>query len=195
MPINYQLEGVERVKSNLEKCKGEFRREQLLKVEKASQYLMNYIQRNKLSGQVLKRRTGNLAIKGMNYNVKEENNDIIGRVGNRMPYAKIHEFGGDIHPKTAKYLTIPLDEAKTPAGVLKKPAREWGETFFTKIGIDKLLMFTKETGRPVPIFVLVKSVHIPERPYFRPSIREAKDKIIEIIGEAVKLAVRVANGQ
>jgi hypothetical protein len=79
--------------------------------------------------------------------------------------------------------------------VLRKQASEWGETFCRKIGVDKLLMFSNETGKPVPIFLLVRSVHIPKRPYFRPAIREAKDKILEIIGEAVKLAVRVANGQ
>jgi phage gpG-like protein len=59
--------------------------------------------------------------------------DIQGRLGSALPYAKIHETGGTITAKKSKYLTIPLPAALGPNGVpKKKSAKEWDNTFIAK---------------------------------------------------------------
>ncbi len=40
-----------------------------------------------------------------------------------VPYARLHELGGVITPKRAKFLTIPMPDNMTPAGVTRKSAR------------------------------------------------------------------------
>lgn len=39
-----------------------------------------------------------------------------------VPYARIQEYGGEVRPTKARYLTIPLKEALTPSGVPKYPS-------------------------------------------------------------------------
>jgi phage gpG-like protein len=54
--------------------------------------LQQHVQQNKLSGQVLKRRTGRLRA-SINTKVEREGNRIIGSVGTNVIYAAVHEFG------------------------------------------------------------------------------------------------------
>ncbi len=189
--VEVKVEGVEKVSQTMKKFRNDLRGENYKKMTEATIYLMNYIQRNKLSGQVLKRRTGRLA-SGMGYTVKDEYGNIVGRVGNKVVYAAIHETGGTIRPKTAKFLTIPMPAALTPAGVVRKPARQWTDTFVRTIRGNKYI-FSKEGGRAVPIFLLKQSVKIPKRPYFGPSLEETKGHIFELLGQAVETAVSIAN--
>ena len=191
--VNVRVEGVARAVNNLERFQNKLRQEQKKNIREASVYLMNYIQRNKLSGQVLSRRTGHLA-GSIKYTVEESGTSFMGRVGSSLEYSAIHETGGTITAKRAKYLTIPLQSAMTPAGVVRKPARKWADTFVRKIS-NNLFIFSKESGRPVPIFLLKKSVKIPKRPYIAPALEETKSKLIDIIKEAVEIAVRVGNGE
>ncbi len=153
-------------------------------------YIKNYIQKNKLSGQVLRRRSGQLA-KSLSFEVFQKGKDVAGRVGTPKIYSRIHELGGTITAKNTKYLTIPLKAAMTPAGVLRKPAKEYGNTFVRTIGKNKI-MFTTEKGRLEPIFLLKTSVKIPQRPYFRPALKETQKKVSLIVGESVKTALRIA---
>ncbi|MBI9113209.1 phage virion morphogenesis protein [Maridesulfovibrio ferrireducens] len=77
-------------------------------------------------------------------------------VGTNVTYARIHQEGGTITPKRAKYLAIPL----TPAAKVKRPL-EWEDTFirkgiiFRNLGNDKI----------EALYKLQKSVKIPARPY------------------------------
>lgn len=90
-----------------------------------------------------------------------------------------------IRPKTAQYLTIPLDAAKTGVGVGKGSARygPWGETFVAKSKKGNLIIFGRQKmygsvkvkgekvkglrilrmGKIVPLFLLKKQVQIPAR--------------------------------
>lgn len=191
MPItaDIKVNGEKTVMENLDKARRVVETEKGRKMEQASIYLMNYIQRKKLSGDPLKRRTGNL-VRAMNYNVTENNGDVVGKVGNRMVYSAIHETGGTIKAKKGKYLTIPLPAAMTPAGVLRKPARQWENTF-----VRGKVIFQRRGEKNVPLFVLKESVDIPARPYISTSLKETRDRIIKIIGEIIQTAVKVGNGQ
>ena len=187
--VEVKVEGVEKVSQTMKKFRSDLKGENFKKMTEASVYLMNYVQRNKLSGQVLKRRTGRL-VGGMGYTVKDEYGNIVGRVGDKVVYAAIHETGGTIRPKTAKFLTIPLAAALTPAGVLRKPARQWNNTYVA----GGIIWQAKEKGQmSIPLFVLKRSVTIPARPYMGPALEETKEHIFKILGQAVETAVTIAN--
>lgn len=64
-----------------------------------------------------------------------------------LPYAAIQEFGGTIRPKNKRFLTIPLPDAKTPAGALKGGARlvQRGSKYFTADG-DPTFIFRSKRG-------------------------------------------------
>jgi hypothetical protein len=80
-------------------------------------------------------------------------------------YARLHEYGGTITPKNAKWLTIPTDANKTKAGVTRMTARMVIQQggFFAK----NIIFLKQGNGKPVPMFILVKRVTIPARLGFR----------------------------
>lgn len=45
-------------------------------------------------------------------------------------YSLIHELGGIIRPRNARYLAIPLPPAMTPSGVQRQPPRAYGRQLF-----------------------------------------------------------------
>ncbi len=78
------------------------------------------------------------------------------RIGTNVKYAQIHNEGGIIRPKTAKFLAIPL----TPAARIAKP-RDFDNTF-----IAKGIIFQKQDGgKPIALYVLKKSVTMPKRQF------------------------------
>lgn len=101
-------------------------------------------------------------------------------VGNaNVPYAAIHEYGGVIYPKNAKYLTIPLaDEYRG------KRAGEFSTlTFFENEKNNKFLYDSKEERYA---YLLRRSVKIPERPYIRPAIKTFIDMDSRALWERIK---------
>lgn len=67
--------------------------------------LQRHIVTQKLSGQVLKRRTGTLAASVTPGPIMEEANAIIGTIGPNTPYARLLEYGGTVkHPGGTAYL-------------------------------------------------------------------------------------------
>ena len=89
-------------------------------------------------------------------------------------YARIQEYGGEVRPVSAKYLTIPLDAALGKRGIPKRNsirdyAKDGGFFYVSKKG-NLLFVLSKETGRGsnrktelVPLYVLKKRVKIPPR--------------------------------
>jgi hypothetical protein len=113
------------------------------------------------------RRSGEL-VKAIKDSVKvsgEKIDDLEGRIGAALVYANIQEYGGTIHPKHGKYLTIPLPSALTAQGTPILPsARAWKNTFIatSKAG-NKLIFLKKPNGQVVPLYVLKTKVTIPKR--------------------------------
>jgi len=77
-------------------------------------------------------------------------------IGSNLHYAKIHQEGGTIVPRKAKFLTIPLTNA---ARVLS--ARDFENTFIR----NGIIFMARENDKPVALYKLVKQVTIPARPY------------------------------
>lgn len=57
--------------------------------------LSTHVKRDKLSGQVLKNRTGRLR-RSINYRVEGEGSKLFGIVGTNVVYARAHEYGGPV---------------------------------------------------------------------------------------------------
>lgn len=99
-------------------------------------------------------------------------------------YARIHEKGGTIKPTKSKYLAIPLDAAKTGAGVsrYKSPRDVPGLKFggYSKAGNPIL-----RTVEGQPMYVLVQSVTIkPRLGMFKTWERDAT-KNVQVLNTAV----------
>ena len=88
---------------NVNRIKRESHSIGLQAMRRATEYVRGYIVKNKLSGQVLKRGTGRLA-GSIGATQEIEGQDIVGKVGSGLKYARIHELGGVIRPKNFRYL-------------------------------------------------------------------------------------------
>ena len=197
--IAMKMEGAVKVMQNLERVSREIQQQKKVTMAKAGVYIMNYIQRNKLSGQVLKRRTGRLA-GSFKYKVEEYGRYVSVRVGSNLIYSAIHERHSKeertIRAKNGRYLTIPISKqygggAVTTTGVVRKPARQWEDTFVAMSKKGNLIIFqNKGNNKIVPLFVLKEEVTLPYRPYVRPSLNETKDRVVAMTGEMVSMAIR-----
>lgn len=98
-------------------------------------------------------------------------------------YARIHEHGGTVKPKRGKYLSIPLDAAKTSTGASRytSPRDVPGLRFggFSKAGNPLLRL------DGVPMYVLVKSVKIPKRLGMFDTWDKQSPKTVRILNTAV----------
>lgn len=110
-------------------------------------------------------------------------------VGTDLEYAAIHEFGGTIKPKTAKYLSIPLtQDARRFAG----GPRDFRGGLHVRMrkGADRgVLVDDQGTAQ----YALVKSVTITAQPYLRPALdaraNDAKAEMGTVLGELIGKAV------
>lgn len=107
---------------------------------------------------------------------------------NEQLYADIQEKGGTIKPKNARFLAIPLEGAKTAAGVprFSSPLRESSAPpmFFAK-GV----LFSQGPGGSarlnlVPMFALVKQVKIPPRLMAAETIKKNERLFLAAIDKA-----------
>ncbi|WP_225205385.1 hypothetical protein [Novosphingobium huizhouense] len=97
-------------------------------------------------------------------------------------YALIHELGGTIEPKNAKFLSVPVSEAAKRAG----SPRNMGNLAYVQSIKGQPMLVDQHSGKVH--YILKKRVTIPARPYLRPAadakypelaanIRKAWDKM------------------
>ena len=80
------------------------------------------------------------------------------------PITAIHETGGVIKPRRAKYLAIPFDSALKSDGTPIRPGpRDWPNTFVLKSRKGNLIIMQKKAGKLIPLYLLKKQVAIPPR--------------------------------
>lgn len=130
-------------------------------------------------------RTGTLMNSvGPTKQVYEQNNNIVGEIGNNAPYSAIQELGGIIRPKKGRFLAIPLDPVLGPDGIARQNPLDFkGQSFFfqSKKG-NIFLAMNKGKGELTPLFLMREQVEIKPRPYLRPALEKNKDRIIEKFG-------------
>ena len=122
--------------------------------------LQDRVVRTKLSGQVLKRRSGNLS-QHIYAKVEETANSVTGLVGTNVPYGRVHEYG--YHgPQHVRAFTRVVNK------IFGKPVNP--------------------TVQHVGAFT--RNINIPARPFLRPSLEEMRETIHTRITNAVKQAAR-----
>lgn len=86
-----------------------------------------------------------------------------GRIGGLF-YLRIHETGGTIRPRSARYLTVPLPAARDASGMpIKKSARDWDKTFVMRSKNGNLIVARRVGRTVVPLYLLVRQIAIAPR--------------------------------
>jgi|GEM_PF-1281067 len=192
-----QIVGVENVCKNLTSARKALQDAKVYKMRDAVNYVKNYIKKNELSGQVLRKRSGELrkAIRSVILRTIGGLN-VVGRVyvaqgGKYIPYGSTHETGKEMTPKKSQFLKIPFNpEWQMLKNRKMYPKKE--DTFIQMSAAGNLIVFSRDTKEP--LFVLKKSVKIPARPYMKPAKEATKMKVVDILGQVVPITVRVGNG-
>jgi len=170
-------------------------------MEKVGQGLERHVKTQKLSGQALKARTGNLR-RAIFHKVGAVANDVIGVVGvdlAKAKYGRIQELGGVIRPKKSKHLTIPLDAAKTGNGVARFTARDVisspGSYGYVGTFTRNNIIFGKQDGGGiVPLFALKTSVTIRAVGYLKSTVEEKMSWIKQTLMDSIAAGVKEMNG-
>lgn len=109
-----------------------------------------------------------------------------------MAIAHAHEYGATIKPKKGKYLSIPLTKEAEEAG---SPRAFNNLRFINAKGGNLLMVRDNMKGRgkteSEAMFLLVKSVTLPERSFIRASFDANQEKLGDIVTGAVE---KVLNG-
>lgn len=145
--------------------------------------IVKVIRIEKLSGQLLNKRTGTLA-RSVFGTAEDLGDDVIGVVGSdlkKAPYGRSQELGATIKPVRVANLTIPLSAVLTGKGVARFSARDvisnpqgygYTGTFFRKGPSGKTILFGTKKGEIVPLFVLEKQTVIKPVGYIGVTVRE-----------------------
>ena len=131
-------------------------------------------------------RTGQLR-RNIKFKIRGSKTDIYLEIGSwGVKYARILERGGTIRPKRVQYLTIPFP------GV-KGRAKNFSNTFF-HVSKKKNLVLMQSTGTKLkPLFLLKKSVQIPEFQWLERSIGQERPLLQRMMAkqELLKVAERL----
>ncbi len=160
--------------------------------KRAREFVQRVFPRARLSGgEGLKNRTGALR---RSFNVTSKGGDLNSwhmAEFTTSPYAKIHEHGGTIRPKSAKYLAIPLAAAKAKSGDLRGGPRSFTNTFFAKSKAGNLILFQNQGKgkKPLPLFVMKKQVTLKPRLGFFEEWTSNQKKRISDIAKGIDVAL------
>ena len=138
-----------------------------------------------LAGRVLGRRSGHLARSFKWLGIKQKFDSIHVTLQSDVPYARIHETGGTIRPKNVKYLPVPLPDALTPTGQLRKKTKEYDNTFVQKSKKGNLILFQTKGSEIIPLFVLKEKVVIPARHWFSDAVERTESSLYDVFARMV----------
>ncbi len=127
--IEVQVLGVEAIRAKIRRTTPSVIRQLLIGMERACIILQQYVKFQKLSGGVLKNRTGTLR-RSINYKVKQDGEQVVGTVGTNVSYGRVHELG----------LTIPAHVVEAVRG--KALAFNWRgkPAFYKRVKIPAVTM-------------------------------------------------------
>ena len=134
------------------------------------------------------------------WKIGKHNNKNAAFVGTRgIPYGRIHEYGGKIEPKSAKFLWIRAPYANkgtfknfTPKDFYRATKTDPEQYFYSGyFGGKGAAMFKPKGGKTLrALFFLKQSVFMPKRPYLTPAAEKAsslyKEYFNDIYGDLFK---------
>lgn len=123
-----------------------FRKEAYQSMSRLVMELTRKVKQDKLSGQVLNNRTGRLR-RSIHPEVQATGRSLFGRVGTNVIYAAIHEYGGDIYPKTAKALRFQIGDRWITTQHVKMPERSFLRTALAEMEPAILAEFSQAVSR------------------------------------------------
>ncbi len=153
----------------------------VIELEKSLKVSTKQILNNTVSAGYTNRTSGRLANSWAHEKPVLEDKKIIGRVGNPVSYARIHEEGGTLMPTRSAALTVPI--AGHNFGTARD-LKETGETF-----VRRDVVFLKRGDSIIPIFALRRNVNIPARRYITEGVRRATPRIEALMGENVGVEI------
>lgn len=141
--------------------------------------LQRKVKQEKLSGQVLKVRTGTLR-RSVDQSMVTDGNSIAGVVSTNVKYGKAHEYGfqGTVQQTVKEHLRRSKEQMK--AAILK---RKDGMSFVSKRGKKNGAILVREHTRTAQI-------NLPERSFLRSALRDMEGEIIKSINKAVSNAAQ-----
>lgn len=169
-------------------------------MERVGLGLERHVKTQKLSGQSLGVRTGNLR-RAVYHFVRKEPDGIAGGIGvdlKKARYGRLQELGGTIRPKKSRFLTIPLDAAQTGKGVARFSARDvianpgsfgYTGTFFR----NRILFGVRGSGKNkevVPLFALKTHVTIKGVGYLAGTVNEKRKWAADELKKSVDAAIK-----
>ena len=124
METNARFDGLDDVKRGMDKTAKAMPGRIYKAMVQACSLVETRAKTHHLAGETLNARTHYLqrSVKSI---VKWLGNKISGRVGSPLVYAAIHEYGGIIRPKNAKYLVFQIDSKWIRTKKVTIPKREW----------------------------------------------------------------------
>lgn len=142
--ISIRLRGDQQLIARLSRMPSAVHAALLTKIWALTLKLQAHIQRDKLSGQVLKVQTGALR-RSIQTDVSDSGSRIFGRVfsAGDVKYAAIHEFGGrtaahDIYPRKAEALHFMMGGREVFAKVVHHPGSQMPERSFMRTGLSDM---------------------------------------------------------
>jgi HK97 gp10 family phage protein len=106
-------------------------------------------------------------------------------IGTDLEYAAIHEFGGVIKPKNARFLAIPVSSA---AKIAVSPGNFPDKLNFVPRSFGGMLVDRAGEAH----FILKTSVTIPSHPYLRPALDENEDAVVKEMAEVLRSRLKKA---
>lgn len=149
--------GDEEVIKRLSQIEPQIHKSLLATITKLSFQLQAKVVSEKLSGQVLKTKTGTLR-RSISTNVTNLPNQIVGRVGTNVDYGLAHEYG--------------FKGIVTVQGHLRKITKAWGRSI---------------SPRQIYVGTHQKNVNLPARSFLRSALKEMAPTIKAEINKAVRL--------
>lgn len=176
------VRGAKEVAAKLQKASGTIQHDMIKWLLQAALHVEGTI-REVIFRTLTKSPTGNLARSFKARVLRGSGSDVSAGVFSNLIYAKIHDEGGTITPRTGKNLAIPLNQAAK-----RRWPREWskGTLRFAKMRGKKFLV--DQNGKPQ--YLLKQSVSIRGRHYLKISMREAMPGVRKFLGEKVRLAIK-----
>lgn len=181
--IGIKVEGLDALERHLSQTSSAVERAMAKGVMRAAQETTGIIRKNIYSG--MRGRTGDLARSFKETFLGEKGGSVSAGSFSDLSYARIQEEGGTIHPRTRRYLAVPL--VRTPVG---KWPRHFSDLVLVRSRRGNLLLArVSKSGRMTPHFVLKPSVRLRGRGYLAASIREAQAAASEAVGAQLALEV------
>lgn len=157
--IKGSVKGLPETVAGFRTASGAVRQDVRKAVTRLAIMLQRHVKEKKLSGQVLKVRTGNLR-RSITYRVVDSGSNIYGIVGTNVKYGRIHEYGGTFSiPEHLRTITQVFGrKLRSPIEVtVRRHTARFPERSFLRTALQDMMPTIREELRAVAVNAVNKS--------------------------------------